>query len=486
MSITAGYCILAVMLIRLAFRQVPRKYLYALWLVVAFRLVCPVSVSAGFSLFNLPQFGQSAPVTDAGAMEYIPERAGTQEDPEIYTGLTPMKETGNPQRVFWLEAGKYVWLLGMLGFCLYFVRSIRKLSLQTERAVPVSEMTGEKEKTRRFQWKIYECDELASPFTMGVHPPRIYLPCGLRGEARRMVLLHEQCHIRRGDHLVKLFAFLLLAVYWFHPLIWAAWFGMCRDMEMSCDEKVLEELGEKHKKDYSMTLLSFASGSHGGSSLPLAFGEHDVKRRIRHSLRFKKRGVWAAVLAAGLIGISILLLGTNGEKRKEDITEAQEYSEKAAGLFEARNLYVGDASANGRLAGAIAAALPDSAFGKYAFKTQLQTSEEPYEYHYILDDTLEEEPYFWTMAAPATLMLALTDNLGVVEWSYDSENGNVEKRWGLEDAEEWCQAEDLKAYAESPEKLQELLDILETHKQDEGLTGHTDPGGTMQGTKESE
>ncbi len=147
-----------------------------------------------------------------------------------------------------MHTGKYVWLSGILLFLVYFAAGV----WSTRRRVRMAVRTEDRDhgaKGQRDGVQVYECDGLTSPFVMGIRRPRIYLSCGLQGERRELVLLHEQYHIRRKDHLVKLFSFGLLAVYWFHPLVWAAWRGMCRDMEMSCDEKVLEQLTEKSRMD---------------------------------------------------------------------------------------------------------------------------------------------------------------------------------------------------------------------------------------------
>lgn len=493
MSITAGYCIAAIFLIRLLFRKAPRKYLYVLWLLAAFRLICPVSVSTDFSLFNLERFSESRPTSDVGAMEYIPEQITHMESPQIHTGLQGADRLVNQQipragvevklhgiplkKMLYtyglhpvgglLEIGKYVWAAGMAVFLLYFIYSMRKLKRSVLMAV-------------KAEGCVWEADGLTSPFTMGVFRPRIYLPCHLNEEQRKMILLHEQYHIRRKDHLVKLLAYFLLAVYWFHPLVWAAWFGMSKDMEMSCDEKVLELLGEKQKKTYSLTLLAFAVDRHSESRMPLGFGEHDVKSRIRHALSFKKPAVWAGVLAAAAVLAVLVLFGTNGVKKDEtekDSTSAAEASEQngnvsgiARKLYENRNAYVGDASANGRLLGVIAEALPDTLAANTAFTTELQTSNEPYEFHFVVEEELEGEPYLYSMGAPAALMLALTDNLGVVEWRFPLWAGGSAQSWSKQQAADWCGVEDIKEYASSPEKVQELLDILADRREDSSLS----------------
>ena len=161
---------------------------------------------------------------------------------------------------------------------------------------------------------IYECDDIPSPFVKGIFRPKIYLPCGMEKEQQKIVLLHEQYHIYRKDHLVKSLSFLLLMIYWFQPLVWAAWLCMCRDMEMSCDEKVLEMLGEDKRKEYSRTLLVFASEKQVFRHMPLAFGEQDAKKRIQHVLDYRKPAMWGSMLAAAAILGVLLLLGTDSKK----------------------------------------------------------------------------------------------------------------------------------------------------------------------------
>lgn len=508
MSITAGYCIAGVLLIRLLFRKAPRKYLYALWLVAAFRLICPVSMSTDFSLFNLERFSESRPETAMGTMEYIPVSTGSGEEFQVHTGLAAADRLVNKQlpRVsaeaayhgiplknvlaasglhpleLLLTMGKYIWAAGIAVFLIYFAVSMRRLGRSVQTAVRAE--NGEGQEAGETGWnvrcEVFECDHITSPFVTGIFRPRIYLPYGLEGEPRRMILLHERYHLHRRDHLVKLLAYALLAVYWFHPLVWAAWFGMCRDMEMSCDEKVLEFVGAEQKKTYSMTLLAFASNRHDAMRMPLGFGEHDVKSRIKHALSFRKPAVWAGALAVLAVAAVLVLLGTNGMK-KEDAgpestpkTAGQEetggnYSDIAKKLYEARNPYIGDASADGRLLDVIAEALPDTLAASASYKMELQTSEEPYEFHFLVEDVLEGEPYFYSLAAPASLMLALTDNMGEIVWKYSVAGGSCWQKWSAEGAAGWCGVEDIKEYSKSPEKVQELLNLILAHREDETL-----------------
>ena len=166
---------------------------------------------------------------------------------------------------------------------------------------------------------IYECGSIGSPFVMGIRKPKIYIPFRLTAEERMMILLHEQCHIRRKDHLVKLLAVLILSVYWFHPLVWIAFRCMSADMEMSCDEMVLERLGSGGKEDYSRCLLGFAVQSHTAPGI-LAFGESSVKSRVKNILKFRKRGALFGTAAVLVCAALAVLLLTNGTGQQPSLT----------------------------------------------------------------------------------------------------------------------------------------------------------------------
>lgn len=558
MSLTAGVCIVVVSMLHLVFHRIPRKYLYALWIVVAFRLVCPVSVSTpvGLALMgNVGQIGQTS-VTDElalgeneetaaedvqwstddvqkavdsqGAGNVQGESEGTTAQ-NAMTDTTAMQdssadihdnttETAQSTATNTLSTDTTVndqsrlplisriWLTGMLLFLIYLLYSYLKTRRRIRHAVLAEKTTSDR--LIHTGWRlapVYECDELPSPFAMGIFHPVIYIPFGLEACRREMILLHEQYHIRRWDHLVKLFASVLLAVYWFHPLVWLSWVILCRDMEISCDEKVLELLGSEQRKAYSLTLLQFASGESTGY-VPLGFGEPNVKSRIKHVLRFKKAAVGTSVVGVVILIAAILLLGSNRqqnigdsantdtesstqENADETQSDSSNVSDAATLLYSVKNPYVGDISADGKVLRAIEKVRPGSV---YAGKTELQTSEEPYEYHFLLEqneETLkvktgtEESKLNQEMSRTAVLMLALIDNLGEVQWNYaviaedGTENDVLYTSYvDIDMVQQWLGVDNIKAYAESPEKMQELLDLLDTVSGDaiEGANTETD------------
>lgn len=317
MSITAGYVIIAVLLIRLCIKRLPKIYSYILWSVVAFRLLCPFSFSSAYSFFNLnyfnemektgtgiqyiaveaeheeaetgPIMGSENVLPSAGA---VLDAAEIEQSPEISTHKTDFKEQ-LPQ-IF-----SIVWISGIGILLIYTLFEIARIKKQTKDAVLA-------------EGNIYESDRICQPFVFGMLHPRIYIPFRLQGEEREYILGHEKYHIQRKDYLVKGIAYGVAVVYWFHPLVWAAYYFMCQDMEMSCDEKVISRHGNGIKQSYGRLLLSFATGKRRLAG-PLNFGESNAGKRIKNVLKFKKTGIAAAVLGAALLVVLCLVFATNGK-----------------------------------------------------------------------------------------------------------------------------------------------------------------------------
>ena len=288
MSITGAWVILTVLLARLLLRPFPKRCSYVLWAVVGFRLCCPVSFSSFFSLFRLPSVQTGAVVTQTRMP--IPQTVvmGTNQ-----SGAPPVAiSTGIPAGPDWMEVMTALWLAGMAAMLLCGIVCHIRLRLRLRTAI-------------RLRDNIYESEQVASPFILGVFHPRIYLPFGLDARQSDYVLAHERCHLKRLDHIVKLLAWLILAVHWFNPLCYVAFRLMGRDMEMSCDEAVLRKSADRH--DYSAALVSIAAERKMPVPSPLAFGETAVKGRVKNILRWKKPKVWAALVAVVLCGAVILV-----------------------------------------------------------------------------------------------------------------------------------------------------------------------------------
>lgn len=296
MSLTGSYVILAVLVMRFLLKWAPKKYSYTLWLVTAFRLVCPVSIRSVFSIFAfLPERSAEAASSVGSTITYIPSDIGFAAVPEVSTGIpilsdavnrilpaaTPMASV-NPIQV-WIFLGTVIWCVGiavMLGWAVVSMLLLRK---------------GVEKATLR-EKGIFECENVKSPFILGIFAPIIYIPHNLEPEQLRYILAHERCHIRKGDHITKFVAYCILALHWFNPLCWLAYYLMGKDMEMRCDEHVLSRSGTL-SWEYSYSLLSIATNRRFSPAGPLAFGESSVKTRIRNILRWKKPKIWMSVLA---------------------------------------------------------------------------------------------------------------------------------------------------------------------------------------------
>ncbi len=297
MSLTASYVILFVILARLLLKKAPNFISYALWGVVAFRLTIPFSFESMFSL--MPRNTNTDP---------IPHDIIYQQSPRINSGIEvvdsfiskslPAPTIGasvNPMQIY-IEIGAYIWILGIMVLLIYSVVSVLQLKRQLKSAELIEQ-------------NIFEAKNLKTPFVLGLIKPKIYLPVGLNVEEKSYILLHEQTHIYRKDHIIKVLAFLILSIHWFNPLVWIAFMLMSTDMELSCDEKVLKEMNENIKKPYASSLLSLATGRHILNGSPLAFGERNVKGRIKNVLNYKKPRFWVIVLSAIIataVGIGLL------------------------------------------------------------------------------------------------------------------------------------------------------------------------------------
>ncbi len=319
MSLTAGFLVLAVLLLRLLLRRAPKWINLLLWGLVAVRLLCPVTFESNLSLVPdsrpmdnvvgivTPPSTPSAPSspsvdTDTSAVT-IPDGEGTGS-----LAPTPGDSVDPIQIVAAVAAN--VWVLGMLVMAVYAVVSYAKIKRQVREAIP-----GE--------GNIRLCERLATSFILGVIKPKIYLPATLDGEDAAYVIAHEQAHLKRGDHLWKPLGYLLLTVHWFNPLLWVAYILLCRDIELACDEKVLAGLGKERKKDYATALVNCSVPRRQIAACPLAFGEVSVKKRVLGVLSYKKPAFWvvlAAVLACAVAAVCLLTTrpGNKSDKPTEE------------------------------------------------------------------------------------------------------------------------------------------------------------------------
>lgn len=295
MSLTASYVIIFVVLVRLLLKKAPKIISYTLWSVAAFRLIIPFSFESIFSL--MPRNANAVP---------IPHDIIYQQSPQINIGIEvvdsfvsqslPAPTVGasvNPLQIY-TEIAACIWVLGIIALFIYSFVSILILKRQLK-------------STQLIEQNIFEAKNLKTPFVLGLIRPKIYLPVGFNATERSYILLHEQTHIQPKDHIIKILAFLVLSIHWFNPLVWIAFVLMSTDMELSCDERVLKEMDEGIKKPYANSLLSLATGRHILNGSPLAFGEGNVRGRIKNVLNYKKPTFW--VIAVSVALVSILSVG---------------------------------------------------------------------------------------------------------------------------------------------------------------------------------
>ncbi len=285
MSISAGYAVIAVLLLRLIFKKAPKWLNVAIWGIVALRLVIPFSFESIFSIIP--------------SGEVISPNIMTDRNPSIYTGI-PLVDTGlnyvieesftpqpgesvNPLQI-WIPIVTYIWLSGVILMLSYLAVSYARVKRKVSCAVLYKE-------------NIYQADSVSSPFVLGFFKPKIYVPFNMDEGDLEYVIAHERAHIRRKDYIWKPLGFVLLTVYWFNPLFWIAYVLLCRDIEFACDEKVIKELSRDERADYSEALLKAGANRRMIAACPLAFGEVGVKGRIKSVLNYKRPAFWIIITA---------------------------------------------------------------------------------------------------------------------------------------------------------------------------------------------
>lgn len=459
LSWQAGVLALAVMLARLALRRAPKWAVCLLWVLVAVRLVLPFSLQSPVSL----QAAQS-PVT-AALYELPQTQEAAQKTDEVLSGgsaepvapLPPVESmtaqpVPTPKPAMTVSLLAAIWLAGVVMMLTYMLVSYLGIYRRVCTAV-------------RLEDNVYRCGSWGTPFVLGLLRPRIYVPEGMDDAALPQVLAHERCHIRRGDHLVKPLAFLLLALHWFNPVLWAAYVLLGRDMENACDERVLRGMDGAGRAAYSRALVACAVRQRPAAVCPLAFGEVAVQERVKNAMNGKKPAVWAAVLlviAAAVIAVCFL---TSPGRRGPSADGAWD----AKTLYDLRTPYVGDPSAVGRILNAVGLDKM-GADSDWSFAMQLSTEQEPYGltllYTYDSDSFLGHGPtWAQRMRASGYLTMALIDNAEWVAWQ---ENGTETGRVTNDGAY------DIAAARQSVDGLRQLIEQLEAD-----ITGGA-VGGTRQ------
>ena len=417
LSWQAGLIALAVMAVRLVLRKkASRRALCMLWALVALRLLLPVSLTVESSV-SLQ--AEEAPVSRAyhamqEARTSVPEEAAPApaESSGAAAAVIPAEPTAEPVtlRTFarWLP---WIWVIGMGCMAAYMLLSFIWMRLTLRRA-------------EHIQDNVYRCTQWSTPFVLGIIAPCIYVPESVSEEDLPQVLAHERCHIRRWDHVVKPFAFLLLAVNWFNPVLWAAYVLLGRDMENACDEMALKNADAAQRAAYSRALVSCAAQPKMAAVCPLAFGEVAVKERVKNVLGYKKPAIWAAViLAAAAVVIGVCLL-TKPSYKNVGTLDAEK-------LFALRTPYVDNNSAVGAILDALGFRELGSSGADYGYAVHLSTDREPmgitvlYTYEGAVPQRSEER--YRQIAMRGYIALALIDNAEWFSWQEHGADGTSNK-----------------------------------------------------------
>ena len=415
-----------------------------LWLLVALRLLLParLTVESPVSL----QQPESPPIQayqELRQQEKVYVSAPPEQRPE-------MAGPAAAQGFALLDQLPAIWLTGVGCMALYMALSLLRMRWRL-RAAP------------RIQDNVYRCTDWSTPFVLGVLAPRIYVPETVSEQDFPQVLAHERCHIRRWDHVWKPLAFLLLAVNWFNPVLWAAYVLLGRDMERACDEMVLKNADAAQRAAYSRALVACAAQPKMAAVCPLAFGEVAVKERVKNVLNYKKPALWAVILlvvAAAIIGACLLTKPAGEDAGVPD----------AETLYTLRTEYIGDNAAVSGILDALgfraAGAAGDGQAYTYSF--EVETASEPYGVvvRYAFAGALPQRTAEWNreMARRGYLALALIDNAEWLRWEDVGAEGETPVS-GTVYAGDYVAA-DYNAVRESAAGLQALMDVLQARLED--------------------
>ncbi len=305
MSISASWLVLIVLVLRLILKKAPKWISVLLWGIVAVRLICPFSIESAFSLMP--------------SAEIIPTNILTETNYEADTGIVPIDNQVNEyigEHYFegvtvpvnagydFVSIATIIWIGGCVVLAVYIIISYVRLKSQLDTAVLI-------------EGRIYRSEKVNSSFVLGVMQPKIYVPFQLNGQQLNYVIAHEQAHITRRDHWWKLFGFTLLSIHWFNPLVWVSYLLFCKDMELACDERVIQNFDKAQKADYSQALLSCSVNNKMMIASPLFFGEIGVKERVKTVLNYKKPGFWIVIVSVIICGIVAVCFLTNPESKGE-------------------------------------------------------------------------------------------------------------------------------------------------------------------------
>lgn len=284
MSINAGWLVLAVLLVRIIFRKAPKWLFPLLWSFVGIRLLMPNALESRLSV--------------------IPDISGFSASEQ---GLLSAKGFTAPVPYVGI-----VWCTGMAAMLLFEALSYVHLRSKVKTAVRLSS-------------NVYQSEHVNAPFILGLFAPRIYIPFHIKSKELDSIIAHERAHIKRRDHWLKPIAFLILSLHWFNPLIWIAYYFLCKDIELACDEYAIKDMSDSQRAAYSQTLLSCTANQRIFAACPLAFGSKNVKTRIRAVLSYRKPHTWIITVTAILVLAVVACFMTNPRQSKESTAQGSNY-----------------------------------------------------------------------------------------------------------------------------------------------------------------
>lgn len=375
-SISAGWLILFVAVLRFVLKDASKNWRTFWWGLVAVRLIVPISIESIFSLIP--------------SKETVSPEILYANSPTINTGVAAVNEVVNPviTKTFAPAAGASVnplqvvtyvaarvWILGMIALFLYMIISYLRLKKVVAEAVELQD-------------SIWICDHISDPFILGVGKPGIYLPSTLEVTQMQYVIAHEKAHLKRHDNLWKPMGFCLAGIYWFNPLIWLAYYLFCKDMELACDEKAIKGKDLRYRKNYSETLLELSCDRKFVGTCPVAFGETGVKGRIKYVLEYKQPTFLLKVVALISILIGALCFLTN--PKAGSLSVAAEEEIYAVELFEKNTV--------------------DDAYDEWIIKTYYKMSDGTWMADLSSDGEEKMQTYKYRIVIHGTLPTAAADN----------------------------------------------------------------------------
>ncbi|HBA50278.1 MAG TPA: hypothetical protein DCZ91_21295 [Lachnospiraceae bacterium] len=427
MGIAAGWVILAVLLLRFFLRKAPRSLCCILWALAAARLVCPIFLESGFSLIP--------------SAEAVPREILTMQEPAVESGFSRLDnrinmaisdsmssgagDSANPMQVIVWAAAR-LWAAGAAAMLLYSVVTWCILRRRVTAALRTEE-------------NIWICDAVKSPFILGILSPHIYLPSDLAEPELGCVVAHEKAHLKRHDHWWKPFGFLLLSLYWFHPLCWIAYILFCQDMELACDERVIREMGDAEKKNYAEALLACSIPRHMVSACPVAFGEAGVKKRIKSVLNYRKPAFWVMGMAAAACAIAAICFLTNPSGGKWEQSDADKVElRRMIQAVDKKVAYVFAVYENDRVPGKLLAGFTNSSgqIGYAVFEQNSTKGEAGYRLkgcRPLGEELLENDTLglYWGFDRSVTVVLSRNQNLAYVEAKVGEETLQAENAGNL-------------------------------------------------------